>query len=62
MGLGLGEWEITEAQGQLIVDLYADVIKANNFNNIGVLNFSWFRDDITKCGGMLSVLLRVIAS
>lgn len=52
VGLGLGEWEISEAQGAMIVDLYADVIKQNEFSNIAALNFSWFRDDITTCGGV----------
>eukprot|EP01127_Copromyxa_protea_P004793 TRINITY_DN14617_c0_g1_i1.p1 TRINITY_DN14617_c0_g1~~TRINITY_DN14617_c0_g1_i1.p1 ORF type:complete len:502 (-),score=108.97 TRINITY_DN14617_c0_g1_i1:100-1605(-) len=56
VGLGLGEWEISPIQGDIIVDLYAEVIKEHAFSNISALNFSWFRGDIVSCGGNKSEL------
>ena len=52
VGLGLGEWEITSKQGSILVELYNEAIKKFDFKHIGVLDFSWFRNEIVSCGSM----------
>jgi len=42
VGLGLGVWQISDIQNQLLVDVYADVINEIHLENISDIDFSWF--------------------
>ena len=43
VGLGIGEWALNpDIQGQIIVDVYSEVIDAKDLPNISVVDFSWF--------------------
>lgn len=51
VGLGLGAWMVDQRQGAYIVDAYADVLAAHPMPHIGVVDFSWFPEDVRACGG-----------
>lgn len=44
-GLGLGVWAQTEAQKQILVDVYQEVLDACEFLYISDIDFSWFGPD-----------------
>ncbi len=49
-GLGLGAWAIDQPnQINLLLDVYAEVLKEHTFSNIADIDFSWFGDP-TKFG------------
>lgn len=48
VGLGLGVWMIDKAQTDLLLDVYASILKKHSFKHISDINFSWF--DSTHCG------------
>lgn len=52
VGLGLGVWQKFNKQPQLLVDVYADILKNNALAYIQTLNFSYFPADVTSCGGI----------
>jgi hypothetical protein len=46
IGAGLGAWEHKGAsQKELMLQVYADIIKQNKFHHISDINFSWFAKD-----------------
>lgn len=51
IGLGLGVWRVSPAQGPLLVGVFADVIAENRLSHIADIDFSWFPADCTSCGG-----------
>jgi hypothetical protein len=50
VGLGLGVWKLANCQTQILVDVYADILRENYLPNIGEITFSWF--DTNQCGGV----------
>jgi len=54
VGLGLGVWTVDESQGQLMLDVYADVLHDCPLPNVGVIDFSYFPDGCETCGGVTS--------
>eukprot|EP00947_MAST-08B_sp_MAST-8B-sp1_P002456 g2456.t1 len=51
VGPGLGVWQKHGAQGQAIVDVYADVVKAVPLPHVSDICFSWFPASVEDCGG-----------
>jgi len=51
VGLGLGVWMITESQGQLIVDVFAKVLRSFQFRAVADIDFSFFPDVCNECDG-----------
>mmetsp|Transcript_140392 Transcript_140392/g.244457 ORF Transcript_140392/g.244457 Transcript_140392/m.244457 type:complete len:246 (+) Transcript_140392:3-740(+) len=51
VGLGLGVWQIHDAQVQLQVDAYASMISRMDLPHVGELHFSWF-GRCSACGGV----------
>jgi hypothetical protein len=49
VGLGLGVWQINDCQKQLMVDVYAELLKKLALPSITDIDFSWF-DSVKKCG------------
>ncbi|KND04316.1 uncharacterized protein SPPG_00047 [Spizellomyces punctatus DAOM BR117] len=54
VGLGLGVWQICQSQPQWFVRAAAEAIQAYRLPHVGVLNFSWFPENINECGGVKS--------
>jgi len=52
VGLGLGVWQVSPVQAQLILDVYADIIRSRNLSHIADIDFSWFPEQYTTCGGI----------
>lgn len=52
VGLGLGVWQIWSGQAELILDVYADIIREHNLSWISDIDFSWFPTEYTSCGGV----------
>lgn len=50
VGLGLGVWQIHQNQKNLMLDVYAEVMRKHRFKHISDINFSWF--NATSCGGV----------
>lgn len=49
VGLGLGVWQKSEKQANLMMDVYVQILKENYFEHISDLDFSWFQNvDQTK--------------
>jgi hypothetical protein len=42
VGLGLGVWQKTPQQAQLMLDVYADILNTTQFPHISDIDFSWF--------------------
>ncbi|MDR3646671.1 MAG: DUF4804 domain-containing protein [Candidatus Babeliales bacterium] len=42
VGLGLGVWQILPIQANLMLEVYAEIIKKHNLSHISDINFSWF--------------------
>ncbi len=42
VGLGLGVWQKTPAQAQLMLDVYAELLNTGDFPSIADIDFSWF--------------------
>ena len=51
VGLGLGAWMMTERQGQIQLEIYADLLQSLELQNTAHIEFSWFPDDCDCCGG-----------
>lgn len=51
VGLGLGVWQLCSQQGQLLVDVFHDVLADNRLEHLSDLNFSWFPRECVDCGG-----------
>lgn len=41
-GLGLGVWQLDPIQEEIMMDVYADVLRSRNLAGISVLEFAWF--------------------
>ncbi|TPX69648.1 hypothetical protein SpCBS45565_g02328 [Spizellomyces sp. 'palustris'] len=54
VGLGLGVWQICQSQPRWFVQAAAEAIEAYRLPHVGVLNFSWFPENIIECGGVKS--------
>ncbi|HZW61086.1 MAG TPA: DUF4804 domain-containing protein [Candidatus Babeliales bacterium] len=52
VGLGLGVWQKIARQANLMVDVFAQVIKQYNLSQIADIDFSWFPDEVQACGGI----------
>ena len=52
VGLGLGVWQVSSQQAKLMLDTYADIIRARNLSYIADIDFSWFSDEHRTCGGV----------
>lgn len=50
VGLGLGVWQISPQQAQLMLDVYASIIHARKLHHISDINFSWFPEENQTCG------------
>jgi hypothetical protein len=50
VGLGLGVWQITPLQAQLMLEVYEEVIEKYPLDYISDLNFSWFPPELQSCG------------
>jgi hypothetical protein len=50
VGLGLGVWKLADCQTQLLLDVYAEVLREVKLEHIAEISFSWF--EIQKCGGV----------
>lgn len=49
VGLGLGVWAVDEcAQAFVMLNVYAELIKENNFENIADIDFSWFPEECNR--------------
>lgn len=51
VGIGLGVWQVLPIQAQLMLEVYADIIKKNNLSQIADIDFSWFAN-VDNCGGV----------
>lgn len=52
VGLGLGVWQKSEAQNQLLIDVYADCIAKLKLDAISDIEFSWFgQEGVGACAG-----------
>lgn len=52
VGLGLGVWEMSSAQNQLLIDVYADCIAKLKLDAISDIEFSWFgKEGVGACAG-----------
>ncbi len=51
VGLGLGVWRVDARQTDLMIDVYAEILRERCFPHIADLNFSWFRA-ADSCGGV----------
>ena len=52
VGLGLGVWAIDDTlQGTIIMQAVAQVLDAITLQNISDIDFSWFPQSCTECGG-----------
>lgn len=52
VGLGLGVWQVSSQQAQLMLEVYADIIRARNLSYIADIDFSWFPNEYKTCGGV----------
>jgi len=52
VGLGLGVWQVSASQGQVLLECYAAELKNGRFPHIADLDFSWFPSSCTDCGGV----------
>lgn len=52
VGLGLGVWQVVGSQAKFMLEVYADILKTNNFANISDIDFSWFPSAYHSCGGV----------
>lgn len=50
VGLGLGVWQVLPAQTQLMLDVYAEIIKKYDVSQIADIDFSWFTGVDNCCG------------
>lgn len=48
VGLGLGAWMLVDAQTDLMLDVYYDILEEHPFKHISDINFSYFNSD--QCG------------
>lgn len=55
VGLGLGVWQITPLQAQLMLEVYAHVLKSYDLSFIADIDFSWFAKAFDTCGGIGNV-------
>ena len=51
VGLGLGVWQKHSGQGQVLADVYAEVVREVPLPHVSDLVFSWF-GAVTTCGGV----------
>ncbi len=51
VGLGLGVWQVSPKQAELMLDVYADILSKHHLPFIADLDFSWFPQGLT-CGGV----------
>uniref|UniRef100_A0A6B2L3T3 Uncharacterized protein n=1 Tax=Arcella intermedia TaxID=1963864 RepID=A0A6B2L3T3_9EUKA len=49
VGLGMGAWQVTQDQEEWLLDVFAEAITQNPFDNISDINFSWWKEN--SCGG-----------
>lgn len=49
VGLGLGVWMLHPTQTDLLVDVYADLLREHKLDHISDIDFSWFKGS-QKCG------------
>jgi hypothetical protein len=54
VGLGLGVWQVVPEQAQWLVDIVAEILKEVSLTSIGVIDFAWFPENVTMCGGVKS--------
>jgi hypothetical protein len=52
VGLGLGVWMVNEKQGQMMVEVYADVFRERQLTHISDIDFSYFPADCVEMGGV----------
>ncbi|HEV8051461.1 MAG TPA: DUF4804 domain-containing protein [Parachlamydiaceae bacterium] len=55
VGLGLGVWQISPAQAKLMIEVYAETLSNCQLAHISDIDFSWFPDDCTDCGGIANL-------
>lgn len=51
VGLGLGAWKLHDCQAEILVDVYAKLLKAHRLDHISDIDFSWF-GGVKTCGGV----------
>jgi len=51
VGLGLGVWQVSDAQAEVVVEVYAESLHSGNYPWLSDLDFSWFPAYCTQCGG-----------
>jgi uncharacterized SAM-binding protein YcdF (DUF218 family) len=51
VGLGLGVWQVSDAQAEIVVVAYAESLQSGNYPWISDLDFSWFPAYCKQCGG-----------
>jgi hypothetical protein len=51
VGLGLGVWQVSSAQGAALVQAYADALAGGHYPWVRDLDFAWFPADCATCGG-----------
>lgn len=52
VGLGLGAWGVHSEQTELMLEVYADLLKQHKLDNISDMNFSYFPSKSKKCGNV----------
>ncbi len=48
VGLGLGVWQKTPAQGRLMLEVYNQLLQEHALNQISVIDFSWFPPELAN--------------
>jgi len=52
VGLGLGVWQISPLQAQLMLEVYAELLKSCVLPFIADIDFSWFPQEFQTCGNI----------
>lgn len=53
IGLGLGSWQVKrDEQNQWTIDVFHVVLQEYFFAGISDVDFSWFHENVTSCGGI----------
>lgn len=55
VGLGLGVWQKSPEQAKLLIDVYAETLAKCKLSHISDIDFSWFPNDCTDCGGITNL-------
>ena len=50
VGLGLGEWQLSQIQAKLMLEVYEELIRECSLEYISDIDFSWFPEECKLCG------------